>query len=104
MAFCSKLVATFLGETQVVYTGPNTLAELMQQFDAPPKHKTAEEIIRDYQMRQVMAQLELSYLQTDPAMCYQGNQRWHDAAGNKYFDFVPCVLRPEVLYCNYGKN
>ena len=24
--------------------------------------------------------------------------------GNKYFDFVPCVLRPEVLYCAYGKN
>jgi hypothetical protein len=84
--------------------GPNTLAELIQQFDAPPKQKTAEEVIRDYQMKEVMAQLQLSYLQTDPAICYQGNQRWHDAAGNKYFDFVPCVLRPEVLYCNCSKS
>ena len=84
--------------------GPNSLAELMQQFDVPPKQKTAEDIIRDYQMKEIMTQLELSYLQGDPAICYQGNQRWYDAAGNKYFDFVPCVLRPEVLYCNCSKS
>lgn len=88
----------------MVNTGPNNLAELLQQFDQPVKQKTAQDTIRDHYMKEAMACLELSYLRDDPAICYQGNHRWHDAQGNKYFDFVPCALRPEVLYCNYSRS
>jgi hypothetical protein len=84
--------------------GPNTLNELLEQFDKPPKEKTPEDIIRDYTVKETMAALELSYLEDDPSFVYHGNQVWYDHEGNKYFDFVPCVVRPEVTYCCYGKN
>jgi len=51
-----------------------------------------------------MAALEVDMLKMDPSLIYRGGQMWFDHEGNKYFDFVPCVLRPEVLYCAYGKN
>jgi hypothetical protein len=86
-------------------TGPNTLNELLEQFKTyNPASKTPEDIVRDYTIKETMASLELSYLKQDPAMLYTGNQVWHDQDGNKYFDFVPCVIRPEVHYCCYGKN
>ena len=84
--------------------GPNTLEELVKQFDLPPKEKTAADVVRDYQAKETMTHLELSYLKDDPSLYYRGGQMWYDNDGNKYFDFVPCVLRPEVLYCAYGKN
>jgi hypothetical protein len=86
-------------------TGPNTWAELLEQFtsqDVSPK--TPEDIVRDYAIKETMASLELSYLKEDPAIFYRGTQAWHDQDGNKYFDFVPCVVRPEVHYCCYGKS
>jgi len=86
-------------------TGPNTLAELLEQFKTHnPVSKTPEDIVRDYTIKETMASLELSYLRQDPAIFYTGNQVWYDQDGNKYFDFVPCVMRPEVHYCCYGKN
>jgi len=86
-------------------TGPNTLNELFEQFKTyNPAPKTPEDIVRDYTIKETMASLELSYLRQDPAMLYTGNQVWYDQDGNKYFDFVPCVMRPEVHYCCYGKN
>ena len=95
----------FAGSKYKIYvTGPNTLAELITQFDQPPKEKTKEDIIRDYTIKETMASLELSYLKEDPSIFFTGNQKWFDGEGNKYFDFVPCALRPEVLYCSYGKN
>jgi hypothetical protein len=90
---------------QPVYkTGPNTLDELLKQFDQPLKQTTQQEIINTYLAKETMAALELSYLKDDPSFVYHGNQVWYDHDGNKYFDFVPCVVRPEVHYCCYGKN
>jgi len=85
-------------------TGPNTLGELLQQFDQPTKQKTQADIIRDYQVKETITALEMDMLKMDPSLVYRGGQVWLDHEGNKYFDFVPCVLRPEVLYCAYGKN
>lgn len=84
--------------------GPNNLNELLQQFDQPTKQKTQADIIRDYQVKETMVALEVEMLKMDPSLFYRGGQVWLDHEGNKYFDFVPCVMRPEVLYCAYGKN
>ena len=84
--------------------GPNTLEELLQQFNSPPKEKTKEEIMNTYLAKETMAALEISFLKSDPALTFRGGQMWYDKDGNKYFDFVPCVVRPEVLYCSYGKS
>ena len=89
---------------KIVASGPNTLGELLNQFDEPPKEKTKEQIINSYLAKETMAALELSYLKDDPALSFRGGQMWYDKDGNKYFDFVPCVIRPEVLYCSYGKS
>lgn len=85
-------------------SGPNTLSELLEQFDLPPKVKTQEDNIRDYQVKETMAALEVDMLKMDPAQAFRGFQQWYDNSGNKFFDWVPCVVRPEVVYCSYGKN
>jgi len=105
MDIYNKIIQALKGSKVVVYTtGPNTLDELLVQFDQPAKEKTQEDIIRDYTIKETMASLELSYLKEDPSIFFTGNQKWFDHEGNKCFDFVPCALRPEVLYCSYGKN
>ena len=88
----------------VYSVGPNTLAELLQQFDVPPKQKTEQDAIRDYQMRESMAALEVDMLKMDPARAFKGCQAWKDSDGNVYIDWVPCAIRPEVVYCSYDKN
>jgi hypothetical protein len=106
MEFFSKIITSLLNKSAktVVHIGPNTMGELLKQFDEPPKQKTPEDIVRDYQVKETMAALEVDMLKMDPSLLYRGTQMWFDGDGNKYFDFVPCVLRPEVLYCAYGKN
>lgn len=88
----------------VYISGPNTLSELLTQFDNPPKEKTNEDTIRDYQVKETMAALEVDMLKMDPTYFYRGFQMWYDQDGNKYFDWMPCATRPEVIYCSYGKN
>jgi hypothetical protein len=86
-------------------TGPNCLAELLHQFALPPAPPpTQEVVVTTYQIKETIAAVELDLLKMDPALEYRGCQKWHDMDDNKYFDFVPCVVRPEVLYCSYGKN
>lgn len=88
----------------VYSVGPNNFAELLKQFDNPPKEKTQEDIIRDYQVKETMAKLEVDMLMMEPTTFYRGFQMWYDNDGNKYFDWMPCATRPEVVYCSYGKN
>lgn len=91
--------------TKGVYSvGPNNLIELLEQFSQPKKEKTEEDIIRDYQIKETMAKLEYDMLCMDPTIFFRGSQSWYDKDGNKYFDWVYCSVRPEVLYCSYGKN
>lgn len=86
-------------------TGPNTLSELLTQFDLPaPAPLTPEAIVKHYTIMETMASLELSYLKEAPALFFQGTQVWYDVDKNKNFDFVYCAVRPEVPYCCYGKN
>lgn len=109
MQIFSKLF-TFLNPFSVsshkgVYSvGPNNFAELLKQFDAPKKEKTNEDIIRDYQIKETLAALEVDMLKMDPPNVYKGSQTFYDKEGNKFFDWVPCITRPEVVYCSYGKN
>lgn len=98
-----SIVSSFCYKPGVYSVGPNNFAELMKQFDVPPKIKTQQEIVRDYQIKETMAALELDMLRMDPSVEYLGTYTWHEA-GKKCFDFVPCVVRPEVVYCSYGKN
>lgn len=110
MQFISKIIKLLnpfgLDSTNksIYSVGPNTLEELLKQFDQPPKEKTKEDIIRDYQVRETLAALEVDMLKMEPSEVYKGSQFWTDNEGKKFFDFVPCVTRPEVIYCSYGKN
>ena len=85
-------------------TGPDTLDELLKQFDLPKKEKTSADIIRDYQIKETLAALEVDMLKLEPSIVFRGFQKWFDNQGNTFFDWVPCVVRPETLYCAYGKN
>jgi len=104
MGFLQSFINIFNKKGVVYSIGPNTFAELLKQFDQPPKEKTQEDIIRDYSVLETMRALEVSMLKLEPSLMYQGAQRFKDFQGNIYIDFVPCVVRPEVLYCSYGTN
>ena len=54
------------------------------------------EMAKDYIAFLTMAELELSYLRSDPALMFRGTH--YDTFG------IPCVVRPEVIYCCLGKN
>ena len=85
-------------------TGPNTFEELLKQFDQPKKEKTKEDVIRDYTVQETLYKLEVDMLRMEPARMYKGHHIFYDNEGNKFYDWVPCVVRPEVVYCSYGKN
>lgn len=85
-------------------SGPNNLEELLQQFDWPVKTKTNQELLKHHQIQQSMYELEMQMLKMEPHVMFQGIQKWSDAQGNKYFDWVPVCVRPEVTYCCYSKN
>lgn len=99
-----ELLNPFSFKAPIYNHGPNTLDELLKQFDAPKKEKTNEDIIRDYTVKEAMANLEVEMLRMEPAKCFRGSQIWYNNDGKKFYDWVPCVLRPEVIYCSYGKN
>jgi len=100
----NSILSPFLFKGAVYVSGPNTLNELFKQFDQPKKEKSNDDIIRDYQVKETMAALEVDMLKMEPTYFYKGFQMWFDKDGNKYFDWVPCATRPEVIYCSYGKN
>ena len=91
-------------KTGVYSTGPNNFAELLKQFDQPQKEKSKEDIIRNFQVQITMFNLEYEMLKMDPSIQYKGTQRWKDHEENVYFDWVPCIVRPEVVYCSFYKN
>lgn len=93
-----------LGKNNQPKEGPNSLEELLKQFDTIPKQKTDKDIVRDFQIFITMAQLEVEMLRLDPSIAFKGQQFWTDDKGHKFYDWVPCVVRPEVLYCCNNKN
>jgi len=84
--------------------GPNTLSELLSQFDQPKKEKTKEDVVRDYLVNETMAKLEVDMLKMEPTKFYKGQQIYRNDNGISFYDWVPCSVRPEILYCCYGKN
>jgi hypothetical protein len=74
----------------------NTLSDIITALGEPPKKKTTLEMANDYIAFLTMAELELSYLRADPALMFRGTH--YDTFG------IPCVVRPEVIYCCLGKN
>ena len=83
--------------------GPNSLKELMEQFKQGPKEKTQSEIIRDYCVKETMASLEIDMLKMEPSTMFKGLLKW-EYNNIKCFDWAYCAIRPEVVYCCYGKN
>lgn len=83
--------------------GPNNFAELLEQFDLPPKIKTEKEIINTFKTQIKMYNLEWEMLKMDPTMFFLGSRKTinEDIVD---IDFVPCSVRPDVIYCNIGKN
>jgi len=84
--------------------GPNTLEELLKQFDLPKKEKTKEDLIRDYQVFLTMSKLEYDILVMAPPIKFYAHNWVEYEGGKAYYDWTPCILRPEILYSCYGKN
>lgn len=86
-------------------TSGTTFDEIVAQIKQAGSqiHKTINPV-QDYCVKETMAALELSFLQSDPPLLYRGRYIWHDSFNTKYLTFIPCALRPEVLYCSYGQN
>jgi hypothetical protein len=104
-AFFQNISNFFNNKTKATNSiGPNNFAELLKQFDDPVKIKTQEDVIRDYTVLETMRLLELDMLKLEPSCMYRGIQRSKDNDGGLFIDFVPCVVRPEVVYCSYGKS
>lgn len=106
MAFVTKIfkILNPFAYTQPVYaTGPNTLDELIKQFDQPSISYNKDATV-SYPIQLGLFALELDFLKSSPAQQFLGSQSWYDENGNKCFDFVPCMVRPEVIYCSYYKN
>ncbi|NBV99572.1 MAG: hypothetical protein EBR67_08725 [Proteobacteria bacterium] len=108
MLTISKILNTVLNfsfySPPVYHTGPNNLEELLKQFDQPIKEKTQDDIIRDYTIKETMVKLEVDMLAMEPSQVFKGQQYWTDNEGKSFYDWVPCITRPEVIYCSYGKN
>lgn len=108
MQFISKIIKFLTpGNSKGIFygnSGPSSLKEILDQFNQPPKKKTENDIIRDYQIFVTMANLEIDMLKMEPAKAFKGIQRFTDNEGKTFFDWVPCIVRPEVVYCSYGKN
>ena len=51
-----------------------------------------------------MAALELDMLRMDASLAYRGCQSWFNENNILSVRQVPCVVRPEVIYCAYGKS
>lgn len=79
---------------------------IILQLSEPPvtKVKSPEEIQKHYLIQEALFQLEIDMLRMSPALRFKGIQRWKDNTGNIFFDWVPCVVRPEVLFLGWGKS
>lgn len=105
MGYFLNLFKNFLKQQQeVISSSTCSFDDILKQFDQPKKQKTKEEIVNDYAIKEMIATYEVEYLRESPATLFTGNQAWYDNEGNKFFDFVPCSVRPEVILCSYGKN
>jgi len=101
--FINKLFS-FLKYKEPKKQGPNTLAELLEQFDQPKKEKTSEDVLKHFCIQIALNQYEYDYLKEQPPKMFLGSFRIKNNDETIDFDFVPCSVRPEVIYSCYYKN
>jgi len=95
----------FTNSGKTMYSvGPNNFAELLKQFDQPAKQKTQQQIVMDIFYKEKFAKLEVDFLKESPNVTFHGSFKTFNSDCTIDIDFVPCSVRPEVLYCCYGKN
>lgn len=104
-----RRVASFFYKSDKITSasGPNTLQELLVQFDAAPKQKTQHEVEQHYLIKEKMMMLEIEFLQDGPARGFVGMSKIldEDEGTDVYrIRFVPCIVRPEVLLRGFSKN
>lgn len=105
MQYFYKILKSFLTPYKKPESkGPNSLEELLTQFDQPPKEKTQQEVAMDLFYKEKFTEMELDFLKEAPDTAFHGSWKIINSDGTIDIDFVPCSVRPEVLYCCYGKN
>ena len=100
-----KLVSFFSKYFQdnKVKNGPNSLQELLLQFDQPIHPKTKEQNIQHYIILQKMIKLESEYQHSLPDELFVGIYKVEDAEKVR-IALVPCLTRPGVLYECFNHN
>jgi hypothetical protein len=86
-------------------TGPDTLAELLNQVHGPSQleHKP-EHAILQLKTQIMFHQIELDHLVSQPMMKFTGSWRADMGDGTVVLDWVPVMILPEALYCYAGNN
>lgn len=103
-----RCVARFFSEPVAVKneSGFDTLQDILNQFDQPKKEKTSQQIVDHYLVLEKMTMLEIEFLQDSPARAFVGMTKIWDENEKDVLKitFVPCVVRPEVLYLGFSRN
>lgn len=86
-------------------TGPDTLAELLNQVHGPSQleHKP-EHAVLQLKTQIMFHQIELDHLVSQPMMKFTGSWRADMGDGTVVLDWVPVMILPEALYCYAGNN
>ena len=82
------------------------MQDILDQFDKPSPQKTQQQIIDHYLILEKMTMLEIEYLMDRPARAFVGMTKLIDETepGTLKVTFVPCIVRPEVLFRGFAKN
>ena len=86
---------------------PVTLQDILQQFEEPPKNASQNEINQKYLILEQMTVFELEQLKMMPSRAYVGMTKILDESEGEFvykIRFVPCIVRPEVLFLGFNKN
>ena len=86
---------------------PITLQNILDQFDNIPKQPDQKELQSKYLMHEQMTIFELEQLKMMPSRAYVGMTKILDESEGEFvykIRFVPCIVRPEVLFRGFNKN
>ena len=105
-----KIVKGMVIPPKILPTGPNTLEELLQQFDLPPPpalspEESQKDLINKYNVREMLMQYEIDSLSSMPSRGYKGMVRiWNSEDNTVLISLVPCIVRPETMFRGFWKN
>jgi len=95
---------------KILPAGPNTLEELLKQFDLPPPpaltpEASQKDLINKYNVREMLMQYEIDSLSSMPSRGYTGMVRiWNSEDNTVLITLVPCIVRPETIFRGFWKN